>query len=91
MLDDRLSKEENDALMGEDIYDIHEIFEDIESCIEFIHSKTNISKLELHQEFEKESNEYLFINDLEDYYSVKIEKIKYVGFRTGRIAIVEFY
>jgi hypothetical protein len=91
MLDERLLKEENEALQGEDIYDIHEIFEDMESCIKFIHMKTGISKSELLNKFEKESNEYLFINNLEDYYNVKIEGVNYIGFRTNRFAIVEFY
>lgn len=91
MFNDILSIEENKALQGEDVYDVYKIFENTESCIEFIHEKTNISKCDIKLEFEKESKDYLFVNNLEDYYNVKIAHVNYIGFRTGRIAIVEFY
>lgn len=88
MLDDRLKKEEDNAISVEDVYDIKEIFENIKDCIEFINKETGIPINEIQSEFDKELNGYNYINDLDDYYIVYD---KYVGFKTGRVAIVEFY
>lgn len=88
MLDERLTETEDNALTGEDVYDIHELFDDVSACMKFINKKTDIPLEEIQEQFIKAVNDYDYINGLCDYYDVYDE---YIVFRTGRVARVEFY
>ncbi|HFD2052181.1 TPA: hypothetical protein ACF2DE_002912 [Clostridium perfringens] len=88
MLDDRLSKDENAALSVEDINDVYEIFDSIDDCIDFIDTNTDYGLEKIRKDFNLAINEYCFKNNI-DYYTIVYDK--FVIFKSGRVAYVEFY
>lgn len=88
MFDERLDEYENNSLIGEDVYDILDIFNSIEECILYINKETDKDIETIKPDFKEALEEYEYVNLIDDYVIVYD---KYVVFRTGRVAIIEFY
>lgn len=88
MLDDRLSQKEDEELSAEDIYDIHDIFSNVEEAIEVM-SKKNPERSISDIASDIENETFVYPNRRDD---LKYRTYEYYKFEsTNRIAIVEYY
>lgn len=88
MLDERLLPEENDVLLSEDVYDIHDIFETDTEATAHIAEQLDLSIEEVTTMWEQYDEDDHLIATLAEPGNTLLQ---YYWFATGRVALVEFY